>query len=535
MIQKIELTDGSIIQVDVPDDISEENLDKVIKQEIEIYKQERMQAMPEREKRIREQLATTPDPQQQLVQEVRQPEQRQPWYTKLMGEVPQDQPLPGQRLPVEEAGNIAFGKGLMNLARGIGIADMPEETEKKAYQALEEKYPVVTAGMEVAGEAAPGMVVPLGTLGSFAKVVAATGLGAIESLIAARGRGETEGTMREEAMISGAASGVFEASPPVMRLASKITRRALGRTAKGALIDATGKATPEFQKALDKLGLSFEEFSEGARELIQKSAGLDPEEIARKAFLEQEGFAKEAAITGTQLRPTVQRRALEKKLKDPDLLAQYEVQNKLIKNKFNKLIDKTKGVNFEEVDAFVDEGILNKAYTSSDLKGLKKYLEAGGAFEGEEMWQAMRRRTLEHIRDKALKGPMDDIGQRVITLKGMTEGLQDLGINKLKTLFSKEEIEGLKRIRQIAKVLETPAKDITPKRKQWLVKETKRLEKYLSKSKIMRMLFNLKYNEAKHVLNAIPTQTIDYITETMIGRPVAARTAPRLMEDEETQ
>ena len=91
-----------------------------------------------------------------------------------------------------DAALISAGRGLTNIARGLGLADPAGEAERLGFEALEEQRPISTTVGEIAGEAAP-FLLPGGAIGKLATIpgrVAASGLlGATEGGIIARGRG----------------------------------------------------------------------------------------------------------------------------------------------------------------------------------------------------------------------------------------------------------------------------------------------------------------------------------------------------------
>ena len=189
----------------------------------------------------------------------------------------------------------SIGKGAMNVARGLGIADDATQREKERFAASEQQYPITTATGEVIGEAAPfaPLGVAAGAIPAFGARVAASGaLGAAEGGIAALGRTGDAQRAGEAAGIGGLLGGALEAALPSLgRLGSAIVRRVTGKAPAGALFDAAGQPTAEMADALRRAGVSLQDLQQSALDdLMNLPAGSSPEQAARMAQFAQEGI-----------------------------------------------------------------------------------------------------------------------------------------------------------------------------------------------------------------------------------------------------
>lgn len=189
----------------------------------------------------------------------------------------------------------SIGKGVMNVARGLGIADDATQREKERFSASEQQYPITTATGEVIGEAAPfaPLGVAAGAIPAFGARVAASGaLGAAEGGIAALGRtGDAERAGEAAGIGAVLGAGIEAALPSLGRLGGAIVRRVSGRPPAGALFDAAGQPTPEMTEALQKAGVSLQDLQQAALDdLMKLPAGSSPDQAARVAQFAQEGI-----------------------------------------------------------------------------------------------------------------------------------------------------------------------------------------------------------------------------------------------------
>lgn len=209
---------------------------------------------------------------------------------------------------------IGAGKGFYNVGRGLGLADPATQTEIEAMQALKERRPYTTGAGEIVGEAAPFVPAAVATGGISAiapRVLGSAALGAAEGGIVARGTG---GEAIEGAGVgAGMAAGAEILFPVIGKLGRKIFQKATGRVPKGAMLDTAGRPTPELQEALDAAGMTFDDLTQDAAEVIQKQTpGAEPEQVARAARFAEEGIpATKGEITQDFGQRATEQRLLE--------------------------------------------------------------------------------------------------------------------------------------------------------------------------------------------------------------------------------
>ncbi len=240
------------------------------------------QQMPDLSK---EELARLPDNPAEFAQTLRQPNAK--WVQR------QYDLKEAQERGVVTTLGASIGKGVMNVARGLGIADDATQREKERFAASEQQYPITTATGEVIGEAAPfaPLGVASGAIPAFGARVAASGaLGAAEGGIAALGRtGDAERAGEAAGIGAVLGAGIEAALPSLGRLGSEIVRRVSGRQPAGALFDAAGQPTQEMADALQRAGVSLQDLQQAALDdLMKLPAGSSPEQAARIAQFAQE-------------------------------------------------------------------------------------------------------------------------------------------------------------------------------------------------------------------------------------------------------
>lgn len=244
----------------------------------------RQQQMPDL---TADELSRLPENPAEFAQALRQP--NAPWVQRQY-----DRKEAMERGGLETfAGSV--GKGVANVARGLGLMDEAGQREKQRFAASEEAYPITTTAGEVIGEALPfaPLVVATGAIPAFGtRVAASTALGAAEGGIAALGRTGDAQRAGEAAGIGGLlGAGIEAALPSLGRLGSAIFRRVSGRQPAGALFDAAGQPTPEMAEALQKAGVSLQDLQQAALDdLMRLPAGSSPEQAARIAQFAQEGI-----------------------------------------------------------------------------------------------------------------------------------------------------------------------------------------------------------------------------------------------------
>lgn len=200
---------------------------------------------------------------------------------------------------------VGAGRGMTNIARGVGLADKEDAIVTEGFNRLTDDSFAAQAG-EVIGEAAPflaaaplagaGLVSAAGTkfipaaTSLAGKVLGATALGVTEGAIVAKGRGGSDADVAEGAGIGGILSGAIEAVSPIIgRLGGALFRRVGKNVPEGPLLDAAGKPTKEFAEVLQETGTSFEDLSRDAFAKVNKE-GVDPAAAARAARFESQGI-----------------------------------------------------------------------------------------------------------------------------------------------------------------------------------------------------------------------------------------------------
>ena len=134
--------------------------------------------------------------------------QRKKTREELLSELPPERRELIESISPAEAALIGMGRGFSDIARGVGLMEPADQTEKEAFSQLEQQQPLATAG-QIAGQAAP--LVPAGIgLGGIAatapRVAATAALGAAEGGVIARGEGLDLGTQLLSAGIGGTAT-----------------------------------------------------------------------------------------------------------------------------------------------------------------------------------------------------------------------------------------------------------------------------------------------------------------------------------------
>lgn len=267
---------------------------------------------------------------------------------------------PGRRALLEsinpaEAALIGAGRGLTTIGRAVGLAEPETQFERQAIEQLRTQQPVAVTGGEIAGEAAPFIAPGLGVagIGTRAGQIAATaGLGALETGLIARGRGADIGTQFQAAGIGGTVAGALDLALPVVgRIGGKIIRKALGKTPKGAVVDASGKPSQELLDALSESGQSFDDIVKEAKDELTKKA-VEPREAARKAFLESQGLdPTKAQVTRNAADFQAQQEAAKTSSAVREAL---EKQDAILTTRFNNKILETGGDSTSQSAAVTD-------------------------------------------------------------------------------------------------------------------------------------------------------------------------------------
>jgi hypothetical protein len=185
---------------------------------------------------------------------------------------------------------IGAGQGFANVGRGLNLMDPPDPAETEGLNALHAQHPIAAGAGQMTGESAPFMLpgTAAGRITSLGKRALISGLvGGAEGAIVARGQGgDTTGGLAMGTGIGVATEVLF---PVLSKLGRKVYQHVTGRVPRGALLDAAGNPTPEFQAALDQAGISMDELTADAVEIIkQQKLGANPEQVARRTVFEQE-------------------------------------------------------------------------------------------------------------------------------------------------------------------------------------------------------------------------------------------------------
>lgn len=191
-----------------------------------------------------------------------------------------------------QAAAIAAGRGFTNIGRAVGLAEPEDPVVTKAFEELKEERPISTTIGEIAGETAP-FLLPGTAIGAIAslpvRAAASAALGATEGGLISRGQGADTEQQLTSAGVGGVIAGGFElALPRISRIGRQAFRRILGRDPAGPIIDAAGNPTDEFIDVLRQEGRSFDDVVTQVNEELADEF-VEPEQLARKAFLEAQG------------------------------------------------------------------------------------------------------------------------------------------------------------------------------------------------------------------------------------------------------
>jgi hypothetical protein len=358
----------------------------------------------------------------------------------------------GAELPESlAAGLVGAGRGLTSIARGVGLAEpeAPEVTER--FRQLQEARPVATTVGEIAGQAAPFLAPGLGVAGltgTAARVGATAALGGAEGAIIARGEGGDIGQQLLAGGVGGTVAGALELALPVVgRIGGKIVRRVLGKAPDGAVIDATGRPSAELVEALEKSGQTIDDITEAALVELRGEA-VDPEQAARKAFLESQGIVPtRAQVTREAADFQAQQEAAKTSGRVREAL---EAQEAVLTSRFDNAIVETGGEAVTPTSSVTD-ALVNKA-SVLDRQVSDLYKQARAAAPGEK-----------NVRFSALGGRL----RRLAPSDRATDGaissivgdLQTRGIldDKMK-IVGRVDVETAEEVRKLANELFDPQK-----------------------------------------------------------------------------
>lgn len=107
-----------------------------------------------------------------------------------------------------------------------------------------------------------------------------------------------------------------------------------------------------------------------------------------------------------------------------------------------------------------DRVITGRGYTSNDLKALKNYIVGTGKEvnpAGADAWADLRAETLRYIRENSFGGPIGELGERTLTRTRLQGVLRRIGDNKLKVIFTDQEVKFLNNMAKLAEIIEPVA------------------------------------------------------------------------------
>jgi len=348
-----------------------------------------------------------------------------------------------------EAAIIGIGRGFTDIGRGVGLADQGGDFEQQAFADLERVQPIATGG-QIVGQAAPFVPLGLGAAGIVStplRVGATTALGAAEGGAISRGQGGDLGEQFLSAGIGGTVAGALELGIPVLgRLGGKIIRRVTGRAPKGAVIDATGKPSAELLKALDDEGLQFDDLLQESVVSL-KDEVINPEQAARKAFLESQGIEPTKAQVTRLATDFQQQQELAKKTSR--VRNALQKQNAALTTRFNNAVLETGGAAQTPTNTVVDA--ITERATVLDKEIGQLYKQAREIAPGEKNVK------LAGL-DKQLRRLMPQNRKGGFNIESVIGELKEKGVlNKKGALVGKIDVNSAEEVRQSINSLFDPA------------------------------------------------------------------------------
>lgn len=324
------------------------------------------------------------------------------------------------------SGVVGMGRGFSTVGRGVGLMDKANDAENRDYKSLEAEHPVATFVGEVAGESAPfvpgGMLLGAGAKalgGGKAATLAASGvLGATEAATIARGEGASAGGQAMAGTVGGAIGmGAEILMPKIASIGRNVFRKLTGRLPAGEMIDASGRITPEFKEVLDANGIAPEDIVAQATKELQQE-GLDPNQAARKAYLESQGLEPtRAQITRDATDFQLQEEAAKTSNRVRDAL---EAQDKVLTEKFEDAITKTGGKPASDRNAAIDF-ITQKADIEKEEYN-KMYKEVREALDAENTIDP----KLSGMSSMLSPQSMEKAGGEVVAFNNLSKALSNL-------------------------------------------------------------------------------------------------------------
>ena len=103
-------------------------------------------------------------------------------------------------------------------------------------------------------------------------------------------------------------------------------------------------------------------------------------------------------------------------------------------------------------DNFTKNVVFGKGWRDTDLQQLKDYITTEG--HGQSAWNDLRADVLQNIKEKAFIGPQDANGFQSLSRDKIDKALGTIGLNKMKVLFSPEELSFLNNLKKVAEIRE---------------------------------------------------------------------------------
>jgi len=295
-----------------------------------------------------------------------------------------------------QAAGIAAGRGIATIGRAVGIGEPEDPLTTARFERLQEMNPISTFLGEIGGETAPFL--PLGLAAgairaTVPRVAAAVGLGAAEGVAITRGQGRNISEQFKGAGIGGTIAGTVElALPRILRLGSKVIRRFLNKVPEGAVIDAAGNPSPEFQKALDQGNMTFQDVvDEVNQEFLDES--LDPSQVSRKIFLEGQGLnPSQAQITRDASDFQLQQEAAKKSSRQR---TQLEGQEAFLTSRFSDVATETGGAVPAPTNTVFDAVTAKATVLDNEIGRLYKVARETAPGEKNVKFDSLTRRLME--------------------------------------------------------------------------------------------------------------------------------------------
>jgi len=275
--------------------------------------------------------------------------------------------------PAFQTFGTGIAQGAIDLASLVGIGSQDPKI-KEAIDLLERAQPEVFGAGKIAAETAaflPGGVA-VGGIKSLAGRTLATGaLGAAEGAAIAGTEGRDTGTA---ATLGGIVASSVELGVPLIgKFGGALIRRITGKAPKGAVIDAAGVPSPEFTAALEKSGQTFDDVVAATQKELQREV-VDPEQAARKAFLEAQGLTGEAAPTRAQITRTVDDFKVQQEAAKSSgrIEANLAAQDQVLSTRFDNAVIQTGGDATTPTSSVTDALVTKASVLDKEISALYK-------------------------------------------------------------------------------------------------------------------------------------------------------------------